>query len=448
VNDTRPHILLLNPWIHDFAAYDFWSSPVGLFQLGAILRDCGIRISYIDCLNRFHPNAPVSDPAGRHGRGPYIKTPLPNPVGLEHIPRQYSRYGIPEAWLHQDLAAMDAPDMIFITSMMTYWYPGIIATVRVLREVWPDTPVILGGVYANLCYTHAVELPGIDRVISGPGEHALSRLLQDFIGCAFEPAFDFQDLDAYPYPAHDLQGVIPSIPILTSRGCPYACVYCASSFLTPDYNRRSPDSVVAEIAYWHHRYGVVDFAFYDDALLIDADNHALQIFEGVIRKQLPVRFHTPNALHIREITAEAARLMRDAGFETVRLGLETAVFTHREALDRKVTEAEFRRAADNLNAAGFQRNQVGAYLLVGLPGQSTTVVKHSIDIVAAADITPILAYYTPIPHTPLWDAAVEASPYDLTADPVFTNNAIFPCRTAAFSWDALGELKKMVTRVK
>ena len=78
-----PHILLVNPWIHDFAAYDFWAKPIGLLYLAAILRNHGCRVSYIDCLDRFHPQAPSSDPTARWGRGPYLKTPIAKPHGLE-----------------------------------------------------------------------------------------------------------------------------------------------------------------------------------------------------------------------------------------------------------------------------------------------------------------------------------------------------------------------------
>ncbi|MDH3957783.1 MAG: cobalamin B12-binding domain-containing protein, partial [Desulfobacteraceae bacterium] len=45
-----PHILLINPWIHDFAAYDFWAKPMGLLILAALLRSQGVSVSYIDCL--------------------------------------------------------------------------------------------------------------------------------------------------------------------------------------------------------------------------------------------------------------------------------------------------------------------------------------------------------------------------------------------------------------
>jgi hypothetical protein len=50
-----PHILVINPWIDDFAAYDFWAKPIGLLLIAGILRTHGYRVSYVDCLDRFHP---------------------------------------------------------------------------------------------------------------------------------------------------------------------------------------------------------------------------------------------------------------------------------------------------------------------------------------------------------------------------------------------------------
>jgi hypothetical protein len=77
---------------------------------------------------------------------------------------------------------------------------------------------------------------------------------------------------------------------------------------------------------------------------VDSENHALKLFEAIIRKDLRVRFHTPNALHIREIDQKTAKLMFRAGFETIRLGLETTAFENRNKLDRKVTKSQFHSA--------------------------------------------------------------------------------------------------------
>jgi radical SAM superfamily enzyme YgiQ (UPF0313 family) len=137
-----------------------------------------------------------------------------------------------------------------------------------------------------------------------------------------------------------------------------------------------------------------------------------------------------------------AILMKRAGFHTLRLGLETTASNRRNDLDTKVNMDEFRRAVDCLKHAGFLKEQVGAYLLVGLPGQSIESVVDSIREVRAQGITPILAHYTPIPHTRLWPEAVAVSPYDLEKDPIFTNNAIMPCRPEGFSWRTLSHLKR------
>jgi radical SAM superfamily enzyme YgiQ (UPF0313 family) len=202
--------------------------------------------------------------------------------------------------------------------------------------------------------------------------------------------------------------------------------------------------VVEELEFWHRRHGAVDFAFYDDALLVDSETHALPILEGIVRRGLPLFFHTPNAVHIRAITPEVAQLMRRAGFFTLRLGLETTAFENRSALDRKVTEAQFFRAVGYLKAAGFAADRIGAYLLVGLPGQDVRAVEASIAVVKQAGIVPVLAYYTPIPHTALWPDAVAASRYDLEADPLYCNNAIFPCQSEDFSWSTVSRLKRLI----
>ena len=440
---NTPHVLLVNPWIHDFAAFDFWAKPFGLLTLAALLRLHGFAVSYIDCLDRFHPRAAKSDLANRHGRGPYLKTRIPKPEGLADIPRHYCRYGIKPAWFRDDIEALARPDLILVTSIMTYWYPGIRETIAILRERLPHVPLVLGGIYATLCHDHARLTSGADLAFKGPAEDMLLQLVGEFTGYHPERRFDPDDLNTYPSPAFDLQRHIDCVPLLTSKGCPFNCPYCAAKVLNPDRRTRDPEQVVAEIDYWHRRWGVEDFVFYDDALLMRPDHHAAPIFEGVIRSGLKVRFHTPNALHIRWISREIATLMKRAGFETIRLGLETAKTDHRPEHDPKVSLEEYHRAVACLKAAGFEKRHIGVYLLVGLPGQPPEEAIASIRTVKNSGVRPVLTHYTPIPHTELWPAAIAASRYDLASDPIFTNNAVFPCQMDSFSWAAVAEMKKL-----
>jgi radical SAM superfamily enzyme YgiQ (UPF0313 family) len=442
-NDT-PHILLVNPWIHDFAAYDFWAKPFGLLQIAAILRSHGFKVSYIDCLDRFHPKAfNKTDPGARYGRGPYLKTHIAPPSGLLDIKRNFSRYGIKPSWFESDLNATCRPDLVLVTSLMTYWYPGVHETIAIIKDILPTTPLMLGGIYATLCREHAEQHSGANLVASGATEKDILKLVADLTGWYAIPAFDPENPDTFPFPAFDLQQKITYIPLLTSRGCPFDCAYCASKTLYPGYQSRRPEAVVSEIEYWHSKFGVKDFAFYDDALLVNAETHAIPILEKIISLRLPIRFHTPNAVHIRGITRKTARLMHEAGFKTLRLGLETYRDSARENLDGKTTVAEFNRAVTYLRDAGFSKDEVGAYLLVGLPGQDRLELENAIQMVGQSGVSPILAHYTPIPHTRLWPQAVAFSRYDLTADPIFANNAISPCQKTLFSWEDMSKLKRL-----
>jgi len=440
-----PHILLVNPWIHDFAAFDFWAKPMGLLTIAALLRRHGVQVSYMDCLNRFHPKAPEVDPAARYGRGPYLKTRIAKPTGLEDVDRHFSRYGILPSWFDEDLQTIERPDLVLVTSLMTYWYPGVRETIDIVRSVFPQTPIVLGGIYARLCEAHAQKNCGADEVASMPAEQNILPLIQRYTGYSAELKFNPANLDSYPYPALDLQTHINYAPLLTSRGCPFSCAYCASHLLEPRRMLRSAESVVEEISYWHKDYGVMDFILYDDAFLVDAEKHAIPILERIINANLEIRFHTPNAIHVRGISSLTARLMHRAGFHSLRLGLETVEFEHRQKIDKKVSEKEFTGAVDCLRAAGFEKSRVGAYLLAGLPDQSWDSIMQSIQTVKQSGITPVIAYYTPIPGTQLWPRALAASRYDLEADPIFTNNAVMPCRKEPFSWERISQLKELAS---
>jgi radical SAM superfamily enzyme YgiQ (UPF0313 family) len=430
-------LLLINPWIYDFAAYDFFARPLGLFYLASFLSSQDYEIHLLDCLDTPHVHS------GAFGTGRYPKEILPTPGALKSIPRRYGRYGISEAVFQARLAAVPPPDAILVTSLMTFWYPGVQAAIRLARDLFPKTPIILGGIYATLCPEHAREHSGADVVVSGPGEEALGQQLAALglpapRGGHLGPPPQLDDL---PYPALHLLPRLPYLPLLTSRGCPLDCAYCASRLLQPRYQRRQPLAVVEEISYWQGRLGLKDVAFYDDALLLDATSHLLVILEELARQGLSCRFHTPNGLHTRLITPEVARWLQQSQFRTLRLGVETTALGP-ERLDHKIQAGELEAALHYLQEAGFRREGIGVYLLIGLPDQEEEEVINSLRRVKELGATPVLAQYSPIPGTALWPAAVQSSRYDLASDPLFHNNSLFPC-WPEFSWERYTRLKRL-----
>ncbi len=423
----KTSIILINPWIYDFAAYDLWSKPLGLLSIGSFLRKCGFHVRLIDCMDVHHPalqsGLQKNIPKRRlYGTGKYLKNKVNRPGALKNIKRSFSCYGIPREVFQNQLNRLKKPSVFLVTSLMTYWYPGVNEAISIIKKTFPGVPVILGGIYARLCRDHALKHSGADIVSSEAEPGGVLRLLEKL---------GISQLSSIPeslsYPAFDLLNGNDYICLITSRGCPYRCRYCASAFLEPACTRRDPEMVFEEICYWHREKGIQDFAFYDDALLVNFKTHMGIVLEKLARRRLKVRFHTPNALHVKEITKNASDLMFRTGFKTIRLGLETMDFSFRNYLDNKVREGDFEKAMMNLLNAGFKRKNIGAYLLMGLPDQSVHGVSKTIEYVGNIGAMPYLAEYSPVPHTSLWDKAVSVSEYDLASEPLFHNNSLLSC---------------------
>lgn len=406
-------ILLVNPWIYDFAAYNLWIEPLGLLTIAAALRQAGYAVSVVDCLD---PQAASPRPSP-HGAGKFLKMVVAKPDQVAFVPRRYGRYGLPFEDFDRSLARCPVPDLVLVASGMTYWYPGVVEAIRRIRGRFGQVPVALGGVYATLSAGHARQHSGADRVVEGPGLVPALELAAQVTGRDVRPIWE--GASSWPAPAHDLLPR-PYAGLLTAWGCPYRCTYCASHRLQPAFLQRPPVAVVSEILVCANQ-GVRDFAFYDDALLLNAEGHLVPILEGVLSQGLAVRFHTPNGLHARGITPELARLMRRAGFETVYLSLET-VDTHRQgATGGKVNTGLFVRAIADLQAAGFGPRQLGAYILAGLPGQPLSEVEETVRFAHGLGIQAKLALFSPIPGTPEGDRALPPE-----ADPLLHNNTVYP----------------------
>jgi len=144
------------------------------------------------------------------------------------------------------------------------------------------------------------------------------------------------------------------------------------------------------------------------------------------------------------MTEEIADLMHTAGFKTIRFGLETADEGRMARMGGKTTRREFVSVVGWLQKAGFLKDEIGVYLLAGLPGQTAEEVETSICFAKDYGARPYLAEYSPIPGTVLWEKAVEASQFDLVNEPLFHNNSILPCQWEKLSLDDLDHLKNIL----
>ena len=433
-----PRILGVNPWIHDFAAFNLWARPVGLLACLDMAREAGASVALMDCLDPTWAGVKWPKP-GKYGTGHYPKQEIEPPAPLAGMGRRYSRYGLDRDLVREALAALDpAPEAVLVTTVMTYWYPGALDVLDMAAELWPEAPRILGGTYATLCADHAGKHANANLIMRGSLETPANwaefwPLLGGHVPKMAESAGLGLALDLYNEPRF--------APMLGSRGCPFSCEYCASKVLHPAFRQSTPDAVFGPLRAEYDR-GVRDFAFYDDALLINPDCWLWPLLDRIGERSMELRLHTPNAMHVRRLSREVCARLKQGGLTTVRLGLETTDFDHRR--DVKLTRQEWEDGARNLVDAGFNLDDVGVYILFGLPGQDMSGVEKAVSHVRSFGFRPHLAHYTPIPGSPLFDEAVAASPYPIAQEPLFQNNSIWPCVPGGFNWDEAARWKDIL----
>ena len=421
-------VLLINPCIYDFAAYSFWSSPLGLLSLGGILRQNGMEVNLIDCMRVVEAKRKAD------GRAPFVKENVANPPALKHIRKRFKRYGISRDTLMEELSKIERPDLILITSIMTYWYPGVEEALGAARDVFPSSKIIVGGIYPSLCPGHAKStLQEADLIVT----NSQIERFYGFVEKTFKKILTYKpslyDLDNIPYPCYDLYENIPFIPLLTSFGCMYRCTYCATPYMHPSIIRRRPERVIDEIKHWQGM-GVSRYVLYDDNFLYRSDLYARPLLKQITNLPFPIDIYNPNALNGALIDDELTLLLRGAGFREVRIGLESASPSVQKSTGGKVSLKRFEKSVSALLNGGFKKGEIVAYILAGLPNQRWEEVKHSIDYVLSLGIQPYIAEYTPIPHTRLFEEYEHCARFPISENPVYQNNALFP-----FAWNGFTE---------
>lgn len=407
----QPRVLLLNPSIHDFAAYDFWLKPYGLLSVAGRLRGRA-ELRLFDYLDReaVAGTAPVHRKlrADAWGRGEFLSEALPKPAIFENVPRRFKRFGLPRSAFQDFLGREDEFDVALIQTVMTYWYPGVREAIEDIRTRSPKTKIVLGGVYATLCAGHARGL-GADFVLDGRDLAPLWNYMQ------IEP-------NETGLPLWDLYPRLQTGVLKLADGCPFKCTYCSVPQVYPTFHARPMERSLAELDFLLER-GAKNIAFYDDALLYQPEKILAPFLRESIRRGAVVNYHTPNALNARFISKELAELMVEAGFKVIYLGFESSEYEWQKKTGGKVYSFELERAIENLCNAGADIANICAYLIVAHPNARTQNVEASMRFASSLGIRVMLSEFSPIPGTPDGEACRRWVNLD---EPLYHNKTAFP----------------------
>ncbi len=402
-------VLLVNPPIYDFAAYDFWLKPYGLLTVGGYLQNsCDIEL--FDYMDREVGSSDVDE----FGRGRFSQQIIEKPQIYKDIPRYYRRFGKPREDFRIFLRNCEQVDYVLIQTVMTYWYPGYKEVIEDVRELLPGARIVLGGVYAMICNEHAEGL-GADFVLKGTCLEKLWSYMH------VEP-----DLTSLPFWQGYLQ---PGNGVMKiTDGCPFSCSYCSVPNVYGGFKVRNMQRAFDEFDYLAE-LGVENIAFYDDSLLFKFDEVLKPFLDYVVKHPANINLHTPNALNARFINEQVAERMVRAGFKTFYIGYESGSPLWQDMTGGKVYQSEFEKAVEILIKAGANPKNITAYIILGHPKGDLQQVEDSMQKVHDLGIRIQLADFSPIPGTE--DGQLCSKWVDMD-EPLCHNKSAFPCWVYGF----------------
>jgi len=324
------------------------------------------------------------------------------------------------------------PDVVGISSM-TFNISEAFDIAGIVKNVDKDIKVMIGGAHPTALPTETLEeCKHIDIVVYGEGEETVPELmeaiegkkkLETIKGIAYRdggriirtpPRPLIEDLDIVPFPARDLlpwekyqrlthrtlfskSADKPYTTMMTSRGCPYGCVYCDKSAFGRKWRARSAENVVAEIEHVVEKYKVGDISFHDDLFTLDR-KRVIRICELLLEKGIDISW----ACDARADTVdeEMLNMMKKAGCMTVCFGVESGNETILKNIQKSESLDEIRNAVKLARKAGLN---VSAGFIFGLPGETLETAKATINFAKELNVDiAIFNIATPFPGSPLF----------------------------------------------
>lgn len=325
------------------------------------------------------------------------------------------------------------PDLIGI-SAVTETFTRAVDIAESLREkLDPRAPVILGG-----CHISAVpeSLPPVfDAAVIGEGERAFLQILnklnekgkltaEDYAevpGTAFfnqksktvllsEPGRYIREVDTIPFPSRKILG-LGITHMLTSRGCPYGCVYCATTALWGKVRAHSPAYVVEEIKMLYDSFQTGQIILFDDNFLIDKQR-VKRIAQLLESRGIAGKIDFTCYGRTRAVTADLVSDLLRMGVTEIYLGADTVLDSVIEGRSNPGTFQRNERAIDLCHRAGLK---VNCSFVIGLPCQTVDdldrieeFIERNYKKLGGLQISPLNLF----PGTPIWDYAVARGKID------------------------------------
>jgi len=373
--NERADILLVHPIFQRAFGPAPMSVPLGLSYMAAGLRRAGFTAEI--CNLDFHERKP-----SRARSEPNTATETRWPIDDAFFDAARARVLNPDAAWRRDFTAalkIFSPKVIGI-GMVTPQYDAALAAARVARETLPDARVVAGGIHPTVIPEETLATGLFDTVAVGECDSTVIALARHYASCGgapagiagvcyikngrmvrTAPAAPVKDLDSLEFPARDC--IAPpaarrtasqySATILTGRGCPFNCTYCARAALWPRENVRfrSPDNVIEELKQLKRDLEICYFYVLDDTFNIMRER-TLAICDALASRRLGLNWQCK--ARADSVDDSLASALLRAGCDSVYLGAESGSQVILDKMKKNITVDQVARAAESLKRHGIR----------------------------------------------------------------------------------------------
>lgn len=365
---------------------------------------------------------------------------------------------------YEDVALFDAEveheSLASHLSRKRYDVVGISSPTPLIYEAWEAAALgkeqgaitILGGPHLTLMPDESMQRDEVDLVVRGEAEGTIVEIMQSLEGTGLQGSGPSKlrlpdepwgaiaglsyrnlagevvhnpdralrsDIENIPWPAYHLfkierytnlqpltDGLDPharAYTLVTSRGCPYQCIYCSKPITGNTWRARPPEDVVAEWRYLVNEMGATEIGITDDVWNLKLDR-AKEICRLLIAEGLNhVPWVTVHGMRADHTDAELFQLMKQAGCKRVGFGVESGNQAVLDSIKKRQKLDDVRRAFKETKAAGLQTM---GFFIFGLPADTEESMDDTIRL--ALELDPDLANFmiaAPYPGTELWEIA-------------------------------------------
>jgi anaerobic magnesium-protoporphyrin IX monomethyl ester cyclase len=323
-------------------------------------------------------------------------------------------------------------DMLLM-NVRSYTFPVAYRSARIFKEINPKGIVLTGGMHATVALDEMEAMPEFDKICQGPGEKVIVDLVRDpdsfprvILGQGAKSMAEWPMIDRGLWPKPNSWklsrkfnwplepecgwGPAPVVTILTSRVCPWQCVFCNENSYIPNMGRRPVEMVIDELNFLDKKYGVGSLVIHDSMFFQNPSwlEEWLEKYPRKARKVWPY-WAAGRADTVRQWPQLFEALIRETNWDTVSIGFESGSDRVLRIINKECTEEDnyftidlLTRIGDDMEKQGRKPPVFWSNVMLGIPGETPEDAFKTMRMVKYTKrILPSISFYAPYPGSAL-----------------------------------------------